>query len=283
MPKDTDSVEQLGGELLPDLVGANSVYLTGEDSLRVSVLNAAAGVRMQVSGRILTTRGTIVDYSHDFAPSTDRTIATLTRPIGEGWLLEATVRAIAGSPQIGQSYAIVSIVRGATGNVIDLSTLAAGYVTAVQRLAWPASGVSNSLDGGGALRSITGAVPAAGAEIAETVPTGARWELITFCAQLVTSATVGNRTPQLTIDDGALLFYRFAGAPAQVASTTFRRQWFAGAAGAAVDANNNQLMALPIGIRLGSGYRLRTVTAGIDGTDQWSLIQYLVREWIEGN
>lgn len=272
----------LGGELEPALVGGGSVYLTGEDQLRVSVLNAAAAVRAQLSGRLLNTSGEIVAFTHDVLVATDRSVSTLTRSIGEGWLLEASVRAIAGTPLVGQCYAILSIVRGQTGNVIDLSTLGAGYVTAVQRLAWPGAGCQSSLDGGGALRSISGATPGAGAEISETVPTGARWELIAFSTQLVTSVAAGVRRPQLTLDDGANVFYRLSHTAGHAANVTFRHQWFAGSPEVAADLNANLTIPLPIGIRLGSGHRIKTVTVNIDVADQWSLVQYLVREWIEG-
>jgi hypothetical protein len=272
----------LGGELVPELVGGGSVYLTGEDQLRVTVLNAAAAVRVQLSGRLLNTSGEIVPYSHDFLPSTDRSVATMTRSIGEGWLLEASVKTIAGAPLIGQCYAILSIVRGSTGNQVDLSTLGAGYVTAVQRLAWPGAGFQSSLDGGGALRSITGAVPAAGAEVSETVPTGARWELISFAALLTTSATVSNRSANHTLDDGANIYFRADSNLAHAASIALL---YVLATCFTIPSSTNGLAyqkPLPPNIRLGAGHRIRTQTTNLQAGDQWSAVQYLVREWIEG-
>src|SRR5262249_28719664 len=156
------------------------------------------------------------------------------------------------------------------------------YITAQQRIAFPGSSIANSLDGGGALRTIAGTTPGAGAEVSETVPTGARWELISFKVTFVTSAAVANRQPQLLIDDGTNVIYQYGTTGNQTATQTFRRMWFPGGPVPTADINNNVPFALPIGIRLSSGYRMRTSTPGIDVADQYSAVVYLVREWMEG-
>jgi hypothetical protein len=96
-------------------------------------------------------------------------------------------------------------------------------------LAFPGVPIASPLDGGGALRSIAGTTPGAGAEISETVPTGARWELLAFQATFVTSAAAANRVPQLTLDDGTTVYFRLGAALNQAASLTQRRSWFQGA------------------------------------------------------
>jgi hypothetical protein len=40
--------------------------------------------------------------------------------------------------------------------------------------------------------------------------------------------------------------------------------------------------ALPVGVRLPAAFRIRTTTISIDVGDQYSAVQYLVKEWIEG-
>jgi len=282
MADSSDRRDALGAALMPTMVGGTSVYLTGEDQLRVTVCNALAGVRVQLSGRFLTREGKIVPFVHAFTPASDRTESTLTRALGEGWLLEASVRAIAGTPKIGQTFAVLSIARGSTGNFEDLSTLAAGYVSAVNRIAWPGGPVQGSLEGAGALRSIAGAVPAAGAEIVETVPTGARWELISFTAILTTGVAVAARNVQLVFDDGTTVYARAYHQGDQAASLAFTYTWAQGENVLIPAAHSFSSMPIATRNGLGAGHRIRTVTGAIQAADQWSAIQYLVREWIEG-
>jgi hypothetical protein len=116
----------------------------------------------------------------------------------------------------------VDLVRGpgAVGGVT--ATLLQGPVSSLQRIAWPGSLLLSSLDVAGILRSITGTDPAAGAEISETVPTGARWRLRALAATLVTSATVANRTVSLRVDDGTTGYFGTDAAGTQPASNTIR-------------------------------------------------------------
>jgi len=253
-----------------------------DDNLRITSYNAAANVQLAIRSRTLTTDGTLDASVDGQTPNTDRSAKQTILITPEGWLLGGEVFVSAGSPSIGQCYVVVEIFRGTTTAGLALQQLAAGYVTTKQPLAFPSLLSQSSLDGSGALRSIAGATPAAGAEISETVPVGARWELLVFKATLTTSAAAANRLPALTIDDGTTEYYRDQFATNEVASTTYRNIW---AAGLGLNSGLNTLTqrgALPVGLRLAAGYRIRTVTTAIDAADQWSAVQYLVREWIEG-
>jgi hypothetical protein len=258
-------------------------YMRVDDNLRLTSYNALASVVLQFRYRFLDIEGgNVVAGQETQTPNTDRTAKTSIFPTPEGWLLGGEVFASGAAPLLGQTYVVVEVVRGLASSATPLQVIAAGYLSAKQPLQFPALGPGASLDGAGALRSITGATPAAGAEIAESVPTGARWELLAFQTQFVTSAAVANRIPQLVIDDGANVVYRVGQAANQAASLTFRRSWFPGGPSAVADNANNVALGLPIGLRLGAGYRLRTITTAIDAGDQYSAIQYVVREWLEG-
>jgi hypothetical protein len=264
-------------------MGGAPLYVTGEDALACTVFNAAAGVTVTITGRVLEL-GDVrpKPFTQTLIPATDRSASVVRFTIGDGWLLTAQVIVSAGTPASGQTFARLSLVRGTTTNAIDQFTLAANYITAKMPLSYPGSAVLASTEGAGALRSITGATPAAGAEISETVPTGARWELLTFQATLVTSAAVANRVPQLVLDDGASTLFRVGAALNQAASLTQRRSWFQGSAAPYLDNASNVPSPLPGNIRLPSGARIKTITLAIDAADQYNAIQYLVREWIEG-
>lgn len=272
----------------PSLVGGVPLYLSGEDALRVTAFNALAGVTLTLSGRFLPVPRNDEEhprpspFSHVIVPATDRTASVLTRGLGEGWLLEASVVASAATPQIGQCYATLSVVRGLASSAIDLATLAQGYVSSRQRIGWPGGIFFSSLDGGGALRSITGAVPGAGAELSETVPTGARWELVAFQTLFTAAVAVANRAPILTLDDGTTIYARLYIGTVITASQAWQLGWTPAAINVQENVSKVALMSLPIGVRLAAGHRIRTATVAIQAADQYSATQYLVREWIEG-
>lgn len=118
----------------------------------------------------------------------------------------------------------------------------------------------------------TQAAPAAGAESITVVPPGQTWNITSWAATLVTSATVGNRTVNVIIDDGNpahILFQDVANA-AQAASATVTYQGVSGVARSAAVVGGILQLDFPQGMILGPGYRIRTLTTGIQVGDQWS-------------
>lgn len=270
---------------LPPLAafGGAPLYVTGEDALMATVLNGAAGVTVTISGRMLefgTMRST--PFAQSIVPATDRTASVVRFSIGDGWLLNAQAIITGGTPASGQTFVRLSLVRGLTSVAGELFTLFAGYVTAKLPQSYPGSGIAASTDGCGALRSITGATPAAGAEISESVPTGARWELLAFVAKLSASAAVANRQVRLTLDDGANVFFQNLNTFAETASQVITYAYIQNTSLGQLLTVDQVVSVIPGNVRLGAGHRIRTTTLGIQGADQWSLVQYLVREWIEG-
>lgn len=135
-------------------------------------------------------------------------------------------------------------------------------------------------DGPGVVRSIAGSAPAAGAEISETVPAGVRWQLLGMKYQLVASATVANRQSTLLVDDGTTTLFYAGGDPSQPASSTFLYSYGQGYGGVLSGGATNAIgRSFPSPNFLIPGFRLRTQTASIQVGDQYSSIQYVVREW----
>lgn len=263
------------------LTAPAAFFVTGSDALQVSSWNALAGVTLTIAGRFRTLDGEDHPFVFTHAPNTNRTIASSVFPLGDGWIVNATVFVSAAAPIIGQTFVRLQIVRGFSSSGIVLATLAAGYVTAVQPVAWPGGAVQGSLDGAGAVRSIAGSTPGAGAEISEAVPTGARWELLAFSCRFVSGAAVANRDPVWTLDDGATIYARNGWNALVVASTTIDFTLEPGFAAPWNDQGGHANVPLPINLRLAAGHRIRTVTTNIQVADQYSAIQYLVREWLE--
>lgn len=136
--------------------------------------------------------------------------------------------------------------------------------------------------GGSVLRAITGADPAAGAEVSQTVPAGKIWELCAVSVQLVQGIT---DTPQpiLVIDDGANVLYEmFGSSAAQAVATTCRYSWapdcpLTGQVGTA--ANVHAVAPLPEGLTLPAGYRVRTSTIGLTATGNYGVPSFYVVEY----
>jgi|SRR5579864_357111 len=274
---------------VPPLLPATSqlgvpIYFTGEDFLKLTVKNAAAGVTVTLTGRTLAV-GDLrpAPFTQTLVPATDRSDSTVTIPMPAGWLVNAQVIVSAGSPLTGQTWARLSVVHGNLSSAAELFTLASCYLTAKQPLSYPGTGVLNSLDGGGALRSITGSTPGAGANISETVPTGARWELLSFYFILTTSAAAGNRFLGLNIDDGANIYFTDSASLTQTASQANTYCFAEGGSKAPAPFGAFVVGNVPSGNRLGAGHRIRTIVGGLLAGDQFTAPQYLVREWIEGS
>jgi hypothetical protein len=264
-------------------LGGAAFYIRNEDALLLTVFNAASGVTVAITGRMLPLGATTPEpFKRTLTPTTDRVASTVLVTLGDGWLLNAQVIVSAGSPFVAQTFARLSIVHGLGSVAEELCTLCAGDVTAKMPLAYPGSPVANSLASAGALRAIAGTQPAAGAEVSETVPTGARWLLLAAELDLVTNGNAANRVPQLTIDDGTTVYARVSGNQNETASKTWRNSFVQG--GQQIADVTRFIITTPIGdgLMLGAGHRIRTVTSAIDAGDQYGVPQLLVKEWIEG-
>jgi len=262
------------------LFAPNSWAFDMADALRVTSFNGAAGVTLVLEGRFLTCDGEIQVFRFQHTPNTDRSAASQTFAMGDGWLMNLQVRALAGTPRRGQCFVLVEVVRGLTSTQEPLGTLLQGYASATSRLAWPGSLIMASADGAGALRSLTGTDPAANVEISETVPTNARWRLLALIATLVTDANVANRDAALTIDDGTTVVGRFPSGQNIPASLTTRYVWTSGGSRFAIASDRTVVTPIP-DIWLADGFRLKTVTTALQATDNWTAPQLFIEELIE--
>jgi len=259
-------------------------YTTGEDNLRVLSYNSAAGVRLKVNGRLIDAAGHASPDSWDHIPNTDRSVKSDDLPLSGTTLLNLTVFAAAGSPRIGQTFVIVQLIRGLGSAAIVLGTILSGYVTTQQALGFPGSSVTASTDGEPTPRQIVGATPAAGSDIVETVPTGARWELLST-RQTLTLSAAGIAAPvRAQIDDGANVYAETwtpnTGGLSTVNPIAFSQdmQDFSIAIG------SGNFCAAPLaGNRMLAGSRFSVHSTVNPAAVTWSAPVYNVREWLEVN
>lgn len=267
--------------LRPALVGPGGFYVTGEDNWRIQSFNAATGVVVTIRGRMLTLAGVVVPFELTHTPNTDRTLKTTLHAAGEGWLLNAYAIVSSGAPILGQTFVELQLVRGLEGAVLELATVLQGVVSAAQRLAWPGSPLATTIASPGNVRLVTGTDPAAGAEISEAVPTGARWRILSLFATLVSSADAANRIVALLIDDGATTYYRSESGETQVANQTRHYVW-ANAQARHSAFNLQMALTAPGRMVLRAGHRIFTSTQSLQAADNWGPPQLLIEEWIEG-
>lgn len=110
--------------------------------------------------------------------------------------------------------------------------------------------------------------PSAGADISFAIGTSPRL-FVAMTATLVTSATATNRFPSLVITDSAgHILVEVASPNAQAASVTQSWCWMQG--GPVISASPT-LLPGPFGLVVPAAGLVKTVTAGIQVGDQWSL------------
>jgi len=256
-------------------------YFAGDDQLRVTSWNSLASVVVVLTGRFVhADDGRIEPFSETHTPATNRTAASSTFARAKGWLTDLSVLVTGATPQRGQTFVRVDVVRGQGAGAIPLSTLIQGYVTATQRLAYPGSPIIDSLTGPGTIRSITGTDPAANTEVTETVPTGARWRFLSLLVTLVTDANVATREVALAADDGTNTYCRIPATQSQAASLT-RRWEFTQATPFAGLNQDATIPAMFPALLLAAGHRLTTITTARQVTDNFGAPQYAVEEWLE--
>jgi len=255
--------------------------LDGNDNLRSVCVNAAAGVRIFIQGRRLTEAGTIEPFAFVCIPTADRQVTEDVFSLGKGALLNLAAFVTGATPLIGQTWVMLQIVRGFTGPLVLLGTLLQGYVTSSQGLGWPGSPIQSSTDSGGYYRTIAGTQPAAGAQVSEVVPTGARWEFLSGQFDFTASAAVANRFPLIAFRDPS---YAIVGVPRPVVVTATQVVTL----GVAPDFPftqhatwNIDTMPVPKGLTLLAGQSIVTNVIGMQAGDQWGVPHYAVREWLE--
>jgi len=255
-------------------------YRVSDDALLVRLYNSLSGATFKVVARVLDPAGVLLVVQKDLTTTSDRTQQVTRMWLPTGQLVSVAVIATAGTPRRGQSWAVVSIESTLPSAVAVLTPLAQGYVTADSALLWPGGPYSSSVEGPGMLRSVTGTDPAAGAEISESVPTNARWRLLSLYALLTTDATVADRTAIFYIDDGTNVLMQLPWTTTQAASATGK--YVVGEfATAANTIAGSHWYGLPAGIRFCQGWRIYTVTTGLVAGDNWGAPQMMVEEWIE--
>ena len=257
------------------------VFLTGTENLRITSWNSLVGAVITIQGRYFDANGDSTAFQFVHTPSANRLPTTQDFPLNTGAIANVVVYVSSGNPLPGQTFVQVSLIQGLSGATMPLGTLIQGYVTAQQVLAWPGTPLQDTLSGGGYVRSIINPAPGVGLNPTITVPTNARWELVSILSSLTTDATVGSRWPFLDLFSGSAGL-AFIPAPGdQGASETLTFVWAEGMPLAALFRPGTVLGGLPARFPLLAGYQILMLGGILGPADAWQLQSIVVREWID--
>lgn len=255
-------------------------YIQNDDRLYVAAYSSASSLRVRFSGYFLSANGEVRQYAVDLAPTNDRAVTSALQSIGEGFILSCIAHLLSGNANRGQCYVRARIQRGTGATIVPIVQLLGGYLSDEFSPSFPYGRIEGPLEGSGYIRQVTGTNPAAGAGADETVPTGARWNLLNFAVAYTTDATVANRYFILDVSSPTEWQIGIISILAQTAGTT-RYIWLAIGTDRVFEVNTAyQSLPLPI-VPLTAGWRLSAyATNGVAG-DDFGAPLYTVEEWIE--
>jgi hypothetical protein len=256
-------------------------YLDGADNIRVEGWNSCSGAALEVQGRAIDDQGMIQTFNMVLPLTADRTRARRDFAAVRGYILNLIVLAREAAPCIGQTFARVSIIRGFTGATTILGVLLQGYVTSQQGLGWPGSPIQHSLEAMPVDRFLIGTVPSAGNAFVETVPTGARWQLVSVLASLTTAAGGVNRLVNLANQRGGTFSDFYVHATYQPPSTTVLYSWGLNLPIVVDLASGRGQLAFRDDLFLSSGDTVLASLVNFAAGDQWTVVRLSVREWLE--
>lgn len=173
------------------------IYISPEDSLRVTISNVHPTTPYAFSGRLLRTDGVTVPLLQELRKTVDGTAAVTVIELAEGYLLSGAIFPHSGEAVRGDCWGSLGLIRGSTPGAPPFAILGTGYVSSLQPLTWP-WGVRNEtvLDGPGKVDVIVG-TPVTGAAFMGLVPPNRAWLVKSVAFTLTTDATVGDRIAQV--------------------------------------------------------------------------------------
>lgn len=256
-----------------------AAYVGVDDTLWLNGVTSANSRILTVSYRLLMPNGDIKPNQQQVTISGARGPNWVSFSLPECFILGITVTSngIAAFPD---TYVDVLISRGNPVIGVISQVLCQGYCTSQAGVSWPNGVNTTCFDAPGNIRSITGTMPAAGAEISESVPINARWRLRSIIFLLNTSATVATRFVSVVLDDSVNMVARSYSNFAHAASVNQQYSYSLGFSGSLVTVGVVAAVQLP-DVPLNQFWRIRTFTSSLQPGDQYTAPQYVVEEWLD--
>ena len=256
------------------------LYVGPDDRLWVVAWNAMPAAFVTVYVRLLLPNGKISLNRYEVPLTDDRARNEFYIPLVESFLLSVSVTPGTLMP-LGSCWVRILLMSGGGGGTSYPQGIVMGYMVKGSILTWPYPRFQNPVEGPGRLRLIEGTDPAAGVSIAETVPVGARWKLVSVFAWLATDATVFDRHVYLVLMSPAGVWLWLPPAVAQPASQTYYYTWGIGLAPYTSSLVGLVARALPDQLTLTPGQQFMVQCGGMQVGDDFGPPRYLVEEWVE--
>jgi hypothetical protein len=255
-------------------------YVDDRDVLAVHVWNNQVTLTLRIWARILDLDGIIQTVESTVTPATNLIHQVFRTPLIAGYLLTVGVYPVSGTPIRGQVWGIIALERTPSSNNLHTATLARGYITEFDSLAWPATKFDDSVEGPGYTLNITGFSSGAGYEQSWTVAASQRWQAFTVVLALTTSAAAATRQVHLHILSGATVLCDIPSETTQAASLTYT-YYFGPFGYAPAPVGTNVYVALPGVLPVMAGWKIATLTDNLQSGDQYSTPSFMVSQWIE--
>lgn len=268
----------------PILAAGAPLPLTGEDALRLNVINGGVTTDVVTSGRyIIPGDPTIHAFENRVTVPATRLEVTQTTQVGAVSLLNVHIRTSKAAVAPGQLFVRLEIVRG-QGTEMVLAILAAGYIGSWGGASWPGTPLRGPYDGAGNIRAVPDNSFTAGTERSVFLPVRTRWRVIAVAGVLSTSGVAGTRRPSLRFRDNGTVAWIGPSSLGLGPATATVFSWGGGMNWMADPGGGLGLGAFPTDMVLTTGdaqdSAIDTLTGGMDAGDLWSPFTVLVEEWL---
>lgn len=181
------------------------------------------------------------------------------------------------SAAIVQGSAFVTISLCINGSIVY--ELCSGFVYGIKSLSWPISSGQDAMPGRGNMRTIVGSVYSAGEDIAEYVPEGRIWHLLSMSFLLTTSATVADRRVKFLLGNADNLEIEAFSGEVQAASLNHIYSLAHYGALPATNIGNLHLISIPQNIYMTYDDYFGTTVINLQANDQLAVVVYKIEEF----
>lgn len=256
------------------------IWIEYNDRLYVAAYSSVASLVVTFSGYFRKADGEIVEYAVTVNPTSDRAVTAGNQHFGAGFLLSCVATLASGNANRGQCYVRAQVQRSTGTPAIKLHNVLGGYLSDDYSPSFPYGKIEGPLEGPGYIRTYVGTNPAAGADVSETVPTGARWRLLSMYVVLVTSADIALRYAYFDFTHLTLLPWSVLSTQVQTAGLTQYYILSRGLDRAFQATVEYESLPLPE-IWLTGGDTIGAFLVGGVAADDWLAPVIAAEEWIE--
>lgn len=262
------------------LLSANAIPISRSEKLRLTFYNPKAGNSYTIAIRyqIADNNGTISDNFDTFLLGSNANGIARVLTLTDGLLIAVTVTASATGLQAGELYCTVALQYGDIANDSNLLQLVAGYLASNSPLNYPLTESRAINQTEPASLNDTFADPVPGNEISQSFDALYYTRITAFAFTFATDATIADRVPVLKIGNTYGYNLEISINALIVKNETITCYGLFGALPALIPTNVRyfQMPTMPF-LR---GLTIDTVTAGLQGGDQYSAIDFYSEKYV---